>query len=148
LATSIMFAAGIVPRLLVGSIAGVFVDRWDRRKIIIGANILLGLGLLPLALVHSTETVWIIYIVQAFEATIGQFLGPAEGALLPTLVDKDHLMSANALNSLNNNLARLIGPALGAVVVGTLHLGGVAIIDAISFFVAAALVMLITVKPT
>ena len=45
------------------------------------------------------------------ESTFAQFFGPAENALLPRLVGEEHLIAANSLNSLNNNLARLIGPA-------------------------------------
>lgn len=140
LATSIMFAAGIVPRLVVGPVAGVFTDRWDRKKIMVVANILMGFGLLPLLFVTSLETVWIIYLVQIFQSAVGQFLNPAEGALIPTLVEEKDLLSANALNSLNNNFARLIGPAVGALVVANFHLNGVVILDAASFFIAAGLV--------
>nr|MBA3944488.1 MFS transporter [Herpetosiphonaceae bacterium] len=52
LATSAMFVAEMVPALLLGSVAGVFVDRWDRKRTMVVANLLLTLGLLPLLLVH------------------------------------------------------------------------------------------------
>src|SRR6185436_11360833 len=53
LATSVMFMAGMIPRLFLGSIAGVFVDRWDRQRTMVIANILLGLGLVPLLFIQS-----------------------------------------------------------------------------------------------
>jgi MFS family permease len=145
LATSVMFIAGMLPRLLLGSIAGVFVDRWDRRRTMVIANLMLGLGLLPLLLVRSVEQVWIVYLVQFFEASVSRFFAPAEGALLPTLVSKEYLVPANALNSLNNNLARLIGPAVGGLIAGVFSLAGVAVVDMISFWVAALLIAAIRI---
>jgi predicted MFS family arabinose efflux permease len=67
--------------------------------------------------------------------------------LLPALVADDELVAANALNSLNNNLARLIGPALGGLLVATTGLGGVVVLDAASFLAAAGLVALIRMRP-
>src|SRR5579884_1376706 len=62
LATSGAFLAELVPALLLGTVAGVFVDRWDRRVIIIVANTLLAVGLLPLLAVHSSGLIWIVYV--------------------------------------------------------------------------------------
>src|SRR5919199_6799958 len=144
LATSAMFAAEMVPALFVGSVAGVFVDRWDRKRTMVVANLLLTLGLLPLLLVHSAGQVWLVYMVSFFESVVAQFFSPAERAFLPTLAGQEHLVAANALNALNNNLARLVGPALGGVVAAWLGLAGVTLVDALTFLLAAALVLLVT----
>ncbi|MGH2517223.1 MAG: MFS transporter [Ktedonobacterales bacterium] len=143
LATSVMFMAGIAPRLLLGSVAGVFVDRWNRKVTMIVTNLLLALGLLPLLLVQDSRTLWIAYAVAFIEAMIAQFFAPAESAMLPTLVREDELVPANALNALNSNIGRLGGPALGGLVVAAAGLRGVALLDALSFLLAAALVLLI-----
>ncbi len=146
LATSGMFVAGLLPHLLVGSIAGVFVDRWDRKRTLVIANVALGLLLLPLLLVRSEGGLWVVYLVALLQSAVGQFVRPAENALLPTLVEEEHLLPANALNSLNNNIARLVGPPLGGAIAATLGLTGIALIDAASFFLAALLIALIS-KP-
>jgi MFS family permease len=143
LATSTMLIAGMLPDLLFGSIAGVFVDRWDRKRTMVICNLLLAIGLLPLLAVRSADQLWLIYIVAFCESTIAQFFVPAENALLPQLVGEEHLVAANSLNSLNNNLARLIGPALGGIVAGLAGLAGVALIDAATFLLAATLIALI-----
>lgn len=143
LATGTMFIAGMVPNLLLGSVAGVFVDRWDRRRTMIIVNLILAAVLLPLLWVHSIESLWLVYIVAFAQSVVGQFFGPAENALLPTLVGEEHLLAANSLNALNNNLARLIGPALGGVTALALGLSGVALIDASTFLLAALLIALI-----
>ncbi|MDP9245498.1 MAG: MFS transporter, partial [Chloroflexota bacterium] len=140
LATTIMFAASVVPSIVLGSVAGVYVDRWDRRRTVIVGNLLLAITLLPLTLVHGPDTIWIVYVVVFVEATIGQFVVPAVGALLPRLVETDELVAANSLNSASNNLARIVGPPIGGVIAAAGGIMGVAIVDAISFLAAAALV--------
>jgi MFS family permease len=100
---------------------------------------------LPLLLVRSAEGLWIVYAAAFVQATVGQFFAPAETALLPKLVGEEHLVSANALNELNNNLARLIGPALGGLVTAVAGLGGVVIADIASFAIAASLIAAINV---
>jgi len=144
LATSTVLMAKMLPNLLFSSVAGVFVDRWDRKRTMVIANILLALGLLPLLGVRSADQLWIVYIVAFAESTVAQFFGPAENALLPRLVEEHHLVAANALNSLNNNLARLIGPALGGVAAALVGLRGVALIDAASFLIAGLMIALIS----
>lgn len=145
LATGLMFMAGTLPRLLFGSVAGVFVDRWDRRQTMIIANLLMALGLLPLLLVNSLEMLWIVYVVAFVQSLISQFFGPAENALLPLLVGEQHLLTANALNSLNNSFARLIGPALGGFVAALFSLTGTALADAATFLLAGLLIALICI---
>ena len=148
LATSGMFMAGMLPRLLLGSLAGVFVDRWDRKRTMVITNLLLALGLLPLLAVRSAEWLWVVYVVAFVQSSIAQFFDPAEGALLPRLVGEEHLVAANSLNALNNNLARLIGPPLGGFAAGLFGLTGVALFDVASFLVAGALIALINVPAT
>jgi MFS family permease len=103
LATGIMFMAGTLPRILLGSVAGVYVDRWDRQRTMVIADLSRAVLLLLLLLVRSAEWIWIIYLVAFLQAIISQFFGPAENALLPQLVDESQLVAANSLNSLNNN---------------------------------------------
>ena len=144
LATSIMFVAGTAPKLLFGSFAGVFVDRWDRKYILIITNLLFAIVLMPLLLVQSVEWLWLVYIVQFIQATISIFSSPAEDALLPNLVDRQHLAAANSLNALNNSIAGLIGPPLGGIILVQFGLAGILLFDAASFLIAGALIVFIT----
>lgn len=139
-ATSGIFVAYRVPGVALGSVAGVFVDRWDRRRTMVAASMFQGVVLLPLLLVDSPSRVWLVYVV-AFSVTVGGlFFLPAENAFLPRLVGDEHLVAANSLNALNNNLARLIGPPLGGGVVALAGLRGAALADAVSFGLAAAMI--------
>jgi MFS family permease len=134
-----------LPRVVVGSVAGVFVDRWDRRRTMLVCDVLLGLGLLPLLLVRSAEDIWLVFVVVLFESTIAQFYRSAEGALIANVVPADDLVSANALNGFSMNAARLAGPAIGSVLVAVSGLRGVALFDAASFFVAALTILFVRI---
>jgi MFS family permease len=146
LATGAMFAAGLVPNVLFGSVAGVFVDRWDRKKTLVFGNTLLALSVLPLLVVPQTGWLWVVYAVAFVQSCFGVFNEPAENSLLPALVGDERLVSANSLNATNNNLARLAGPALAGLVVGWFGLVGVVVVDAASYLVSAALVSLISAR--
>jgi MFS family permease len=144
LATSLMLLAARVPSVALGAIAGLLVDRWDRRRTLIAVNLLLALGLLPLLLVQSADRIWIVYGVALVESCLVQFVSPAANALLPTLVKEEDLVAANSLNSLSGSLGRLVGPALGGIIGAWFALGGVALADAASFALAATLIALVT----
>ncbi len=143
-ATAGILIANSIPSLVLGSVAGVFVDRWDRRKTMVIVNLMRAPILLLLLAVDSAERIWIVYVVAFATSALSQFFGLAENALLPRLVGDEHLVPANALNALNNNLARLMGPAIGGLITAWAGLRGVAIGDALTFFIAAALIAAIT----
>jgi MFS family permease len=147
LSTGLIFITGTLPGVLFGSAAGVFVDRWNRKRTMIVASILQGLCLLFLFLARSADWLWVVYLVSFVESIITQFFSPAEKALLPNLVSEKHLMSANSLNALNHNMAILVGPAIGGVLMGVWGLTGVIFFDSASFLVAAVMIALITWSP-
>jgi MFS family permease len=120
------------------------VDRWNRKRIMVVGNVLSALALLPLLLVTVDSRIWIVNVVAFVEASIEQFFVPAQNALVPILVSTEQLVAANSLLSLSNNLARLVGPALGGLVAGLLGLPGIVGIDAASFLLSALLVATIT----
>jgi MFS family permease len=140
LATGITLISQTVPGVLLGPVAGVFADWWNRRRIMLAGNLLQALALIPLLAVHARGDVWIIYLVGFVGSGIGRFVVPAESALLPTLVGETHLVPANALNTLNKDFARLIGPAVGGAAVGFSGLTGVALLDSSSFLAAAGMI--------
>lgn len=144
LVSAIMVAAELLPRLLFGSVAGVFVDRWDRKKIMVITSIAQGLVILPLLLVQSGESMWIVYLVSFFQTALAMFFGPAENALLPLLVPEEDLLPANSLNALNNNIARLIGPPIGGAILAISGLSGVVFFDSITFVIAGLMILAIT----
>ena len=143
LATSAMFVAELVPQIALGSVAGVFVDRWDRKRTMVVANLVLTVALLPLAFVRSADLVWIVYVVAFTESLLARFLRPAEAAMLPRLVEKRDLVAANSLGAFAANTARLVGPTVGGIVAGLYGLGAVAAFDSATFLIAAVLVTVV-----
>src|SRR5829696_2334306 len=140
LATGAVVACVVVPGIVLGSVAGVFVDRWNRKTTLVVGNLLLAAATLPLLLVGESR-IWVVYPPVVVLAIVEQFTEPAENAFLPRLVAPEELLEANALNALNNSLARLIGPALGGTLYAVTGLGGVVLVDAASFAIAAALLI-------
>ena len=114
-ASALTMASSFAPQVLLGAVAGVFADRWDRKRTMIAADLLLAAGLLPLLLVHDTGQVWIVFAVMFAEGAVQQFFDPAEQAMVPRLVRQDELLTANAVNGPVSNVARLAGSALGGL---------------------------------
>jgi Na+/melibiose symporter-like transporter len=142
-ASALTMASSCAPRVLLGAVAGVFADRWDRKRTMITADLLLAVALLPLLLVHGAGRVWIVFVVMFAEGAIAQFFSPAEQALVPTLVPDEELVAANALSGQVSNSSRLAGSALGGIIAAAAGLGAVALADAASFVASAALLALV-----
>lgn len=149
LATAGMVLAHLIPRILVGSIAGVYVDRWDRRRLMIVVNLIQAVTILPLLLVPQLG-LWVIYAVLVVESSVSQLFMPAETAIMPLLLTggKDELLTANALDGVGHHLSRLIGPAIGGVVVAIGGLSAVTVVDSVSFVASAGMLALIRMRPT
>lgn len=143
-----MMLANSLPRLLFGMLAGVFVDRWDRRLTMLWSDLIriaLALGMIPAFL---DKNLWAMYALGFLMSTVGTLFIPAKGALIPKLVPQEQLLAANSLSQTSMMLAVLIGPAVAGV---TLKLAGqgnewVAFaVDGSSFLLSALTVWLIRV---
>lgn len=145
-ATAGVFMAFMAPGIFLGSIAGVFVDRWDKLRTMFVVNLLqIGVVLL-LTFVRSADQSWLIFVVLFFESAVSQFFGPAENSFLPKLVSEEHLVAANSLNSMNDNLARLVGPAIGGLVLALYGFSSVVLIDALTYVLSAMLIFVVMVS--
>ena len=147
LVTATVFLVGLLPGLVVGPLAGVLVDRWDRRRTLVAVSLAQAAFLLPLLAVDGRHRLWVVYLVMAAEAALAQLNDPARNALVPTLVARGDLVGANALIGLNANLARLAGSPLGGLLVELAGLPGLVVGDAVSFLVGAALLGLVRRPP-
>ena len=140
LASAAALLSSFVPQVLVGSVAGVFVDRWDRKRTMVVTNLLLAVGLTPLLLVSGADWIWLVYAVLAVQSCVEVFFAPAEQAFLPSVVEDADLVAANGLNAQVRNLARLFGSGLGGVIAAAGGIRAIAVADAITFVLAALLV--------
>ncbi len=147
LATGAMFMISMLPRVLLASVAGVFVDRWDRRWTMIAADLARAVLLTSLLAVHSLDQMWIIYLAAVAEAAVSQFFEPAKNALVPSIVTEGELVKANSLSALGGQVARLSGPAIGGLMLTRLGLPSVVIFDMLSFAFSAVMLWLLALAP-
>ena len=108
---------GQIPIVLFSLLGGVMADRTDRRKMLLGSQYVqmtTALTLAALTFLH-VEKVWHILILSFIVGSAQSFGGPAYSALIPSLVPRENLPNAIALNSIQFNSGRVIGPALGGI---------------------------------
>lgn len=150
LAVTGMTIAITLPRLLFGMLAGVFVDRWDRRRTMLASDLLRAGVVLALIPAYLTQNLLLLYALAFALSGIGTLFLPAKGALLPLLVPTEQLMSANALSQTSQMLATIIGPALGGATFALLGNSGgwvAFVIDSLSFLVSAFAIWRMRVPP-
>jgi len=106
---------GEIPILLLSLLGGVASDRFDRRKLLIASQVGQMTTALLLALLFATDKVevWHILALSFFTGCVQAFGGPAYQAILPMMVPKAEVQNAIAMNSIQFNIARVIGPMLG-----------------------------------
>jgi MFS family permease len=136
----IVGAARIVPYILLSVPAGIAADRYDRRLILIGTDLARGIIMVALtALTLIDGSIVLVVALSLLAACFSAFFSPAIGSLIPTLVkDERELGPANAAWSSLDNLAFIIGPAVGAVLIGLGSIPLAFLLNAVSFFVVAA----------
>ncbi len=134
-----------LPQLLFGLVAGVFVDRWNRKRTMIVADLLRGLIVLLCLTIRSADQVWVFYLVGFMVSTISRFFFPARSAAIPLIVDKEELMVANGLSQITQTVALIVGSALAGFAIGLWGEQVAFIADGLSFFISAAFIFTITV---
>ena len=136
-------AAQLAPVLVLGGAAGVLIDRFDRRRLVIGAEVLLLLQatVLTVLVVTGPIELWMIYVLAVVQGIGDAVEQPGRQALLSELVPDHDLPNAVSLNTALFTLSRVVGPALAAVFISTAGVGLCFTINAVSFLgIIAALV--------
>lgn len=130
-----------LPMLVVGLGAGVWVDRLDRKKVMIWSDVLRAILVPVFLLVRSPDQVWILYVVAFLLASVGTFFMPARGALIPRVVGMEKLMAANSVGESSRVLFGVLGTAAAGLLVGLFDGFAAAFtIDALTFVFSAVMV--------
>jgi MFS family permease len=141
---------GQIPTFLVAPFAGVWVDRLNRRNVLLWTQALAAAQSLLLAglTLSKVVTIWEILVLSAFQGLINAFDMPGRQAFMVQMVeDRQDLGNAIALNSSMVNMARLVGPSLAGVVIAGFGEGYCFLIDGLSYFAVIASLALMQVKP-
>ncbi|HEY8846978.1 MAG TPA: MFS transporter, partial [Candidatus Limnocylindrales bacterium] len=136
-AVSALILTFLLPAVLFSALAGVFVDRLDRRLVLMLTNILRGFAFVAMFFVGTNLV--LIYLLNIAVSTITVFFAPAEAAMIPIVVPRKQLLSANGIFTLTLNAAFALGFTLiGPLIVKIAGAPILIVIVAVLYFIAAA----------
>ena len=141
LGTGAVFALYTLPYVLFGAFAGVLIDRFNKRAVMIAADIARG-GLVLLVPLAATRSLPAVYLLSFLMASAAVLFDPCKLAILPELVTKDRLLRANSLLATGENLTEIVGYALAGFVLASMPIATAFRFDALTFMVSAATLML------
>ncbi len=145
----LMLMATAAPSLLVGLVAGVFVDRWPRKAIMVTSDLLRGaiVLLLPFIVLRDFANLGIgwLYLFVALSSVVSQFFEPANASVLPEIASEEELAAANSLMSISSFGSTAVGFALSGLIASTLPIEWAFWLDAVTFVVSAACISMVRI---
>jgi CRP-like cAMP-binding protein/predicted MFS family arabinose efflux permease len=144
LSVGLMLMATAAPSLVVGLVAGVFVDRWNRKWIMIAADLLRAVVVFLIPLFVGFHIAW-LYVLVAVSSGITQFFEPAYESVIPEIASEQELASANSLIGISSFGSTAIGFAAAGLIATTLPIEWAFWLDAASFVVSASCIVLVRI---
>jgi MFS family permease len=140
-AIALMAIAEAVPHFTVGLVAGVYVDRWNRRTVMLAADLVRAGIVLSFAVVATAGIVPLLYVLAFAQSSVSTFFRPARGALLPRIVPTEGLPAANSLAQASQVIGSVIGAGIAGLIFSSFGSGvaGFAL-DAATFLVSFAFI--------
>lgn len=132
-----MMIVQFLPVAIVGPLAGVVVDRVDRRRLMIITDLLRGALVLVLLVIRRPDQVWIAYVVMAVIVGAQGFFEPARTATIPNITSPEELMPANALSSATWSAMLALGASVGGIVTAVAGRNVAFVVNGLSFFASA-----------
>ena len=136
-AVGLLFVLRSLTPFLVSFFAGVAADRYNRKWLLIGADVVRGLTVLLFFLVREADDIWLLYVLIAIQHGISGLFFPVRNAILPDLTSEHELGTANALSGTTWSTMLSLGAALGGLVSGLFGVYVAFGVDAITYFVSA-----------
>ena len=137
LAVGGLFAVRMLAPFLTSPVAGVVADRYNRKYILIAADVIRAVALVGFLFVRDPSHIWLLYVLTAIQLGIAGFFFPTRNAMLPDIVSERELGTANALGSTTWSTMLALGAAIGGFVSGTLGVYTAFMIDALTFALSA-----------
>lgn len=135
--------AALIPIIFFGPFVGALVDRWNRKQVMIFADLIVALATAALALLFAFDLIqiWHIYLILFIRSFAGIFQGPAKNASVSLMVPKEHLVRLGGINQAVNGLTETFSPALGALLLELLPMQGVLAVDIVTAVIAILLLL-------
>jgi MFS transporter, DHA3 family, macrolide efflux protein len=131
-----------IPPLTIGLFAGAYVDRADRRRIMLASDLVRAATVLGFVLVGSADQLWLLFVLAFAQASVGTFFAPARAAVVPNVVPPEGLLAANSVAQATRVVSGIVGAGLGGLLIG---LAGVYwpafILDSLSFLASFLLIL-------
>lgn len=147
-ASGLLIILQMMPMVVFSPVAGMVADRFDRKHVMIIADLLRAGIVAGFLTIDSADELWLLYLLSALQFSLTSFFEPARSALLPNLADGEELVTANALTSVTWSLMLAIGGALGGVIAGLAGNRAAFIVDAASFLASAAILLRLNTNKT
>jgi len=133
-----------LPTLVFGMVAGAYVDRWNRKRVMIVSDLFRTSFVLLFLLVTTPDRMWLLYSVAFVQASLGTFFTPAKSAFLPRIVGVERLLTANSVSQMTQIVFGLAGTAVAGVIAASFDtLAPAFLADAVTFFVSLSAISLI-----
>ncbi len=139
-AISYLFLARFLPLFFVSPFAGVWADRFDRRRILIASDVLRGVTVLGFLLIRSPNQIWLLYVLTVVQFCLSAFFTPARSAVIANIVSPDDLVTANALDAFTWSTMLAFGALLGGIITAVFGKNTAFIMDAGTFALSAVLI--------
>ncbi|MGD8732592.1 MAG: MFS transporter, partial [Anaerolineales bacterium] len=146
LSVGLMLMATAAPSLLVGLVAGVFVDRFDRKKLMVWADLLRALlvFLIPLLVPHGVAY---LYVIVMLTSVVGQFFDPAHSSVLPEIASDEELAAANSFIAISAFGSTAVGFAASGLIASRFPIEWAFYLDAITFIISALCILMVNIRP-
>ncbi|HJW84942.1 MAG TPA: MFS transporter [Anaerolineae bacterium] len=144
LSVGLMLMATAAPTILIGLIAGVFVDRYDRKRIMIAADLIRAVLVFLIPVLLPLNIAW-LYVIVALSSAVGQFFEPAHASVLPEVASDAELVAANSLMAISSIGSTTIGFAASGLIASRFPIEWAFYLDALSFVVSAGFILFIRV---
>lgn len=138
--------AGLLPQILLGPFAGVFVDRWNKKITMIASDSFVAIcsALIALLFYLNLLELWSIYILLALRSIGGAFHSPAMKSTVPMLAPKDQLVRVAGVNEVIQSVSFISGPALGAFLLLQYNMTIVMLLDVVGAFIACVMLLFVS----
>jgi len=135
-----LFVIRMLAPFLISPIAGVAADRYNRKYLLLFADLSRFVVVMGFLLVRSPSQVWLLYTLTAIQLAISGVFAPARNAILPDIVSRHELGAANALSSTTWSVMLALGAAIGGLVAGEWGIYPAFVVDAVTFLFSAIMI--------